>query len=238
MRLTNDDAGDSRSDLTTRARIRDAAIAVFAESGFTAGLRAIAAAAGVSPGLVNHHFGSKDGLRAECDKYVLDVIRRRKAEAIATPGPAQAMKDLAEIDEYAPLFAYIVRSFQAGDGLGESLFEQMVQDAEQYLEMGVASGQVRPSRDPAARARYLTLNNVGAMLLYMQMRMHRDTPIDYREAIRDFAGDLALPALELYSEGLFSDSSMLDAYLATEDVAAQSEDAETRQPDSTTEEQK
>lgn len=223
--------------MTTRARIRDAAIAVFAESGFTAGVRAVAAAAGVSPGLVNHHFGSKDGLRAECDKYVLDVIGRRKAEAITTPGPARAMQDLAEIDEYAPLFVYIVRSFQAGGGLGGALFEQMVHDAEQYLEMGVAAGQVRPSRDPAARARYLTLNNVGAMLLYMQMRIDKESPLDYRQALRDLSSDLALPALELYSEGMFSDSSMLDAYLSTKDVAAQPETAEAGQPDTTAEEQ-
>ncbi len=233
----DDGAEASRRDMTTRARIRDAAIAVFAEAGFTAGVRAVAAAAGVSPGLVNHHFGSKDGLRAECDTYVLDVIRRQKAEAIATPGPAQAMQALAEIEEYAPLFAYIARSFQAGGGLGESLFEQMVEDAEQYLEMGVAAGQVRPSRDPAARARYLTLNNVGAMLLYLQMRADTETPLDYRKALRDLATDLTLPALEMYSEGLLADSSMLDAYLSTEEGAAEAEAATTEHPDSTTEEQ-
>ncbi|WP_329603806.1 helix-turn-helix domain-containing protein, partial [Nocardia seriolae] len=49
----------STDDLTTRARIRDAAITVFGEQGFGVGVRAIAAAAGVSPGLVNHHFGDR-----------------------------------------------------------------------------------------------------------------------------------------------------------------------------------
>ena len=62
-------------DQTTRARIRDAAIEVFGRDGFATGVRAIATAAGVSPGLVNHHFGSKNGLRQVCDGYVLDVVR-------------------------------------------------------------------------------------------------------------------------------------------------------------------
>ncbi len=56
--------GPAAEDLTARARIRDAALAQFAEYGFDrATVRGIAGAAGVSPGLVRHHFGSKNGLR-------------------------------------------------------------------------------------------------------------------------------------------------------------------------------
>ncbi|WP_433714057.1 TetR/AcrR family transcriptional regulator [Nocardia sp. CA-084685] len=51
----------SAADLTTAAWIRDAAIEVFGEHGFQFVVRVIATAARVSPGLVNHHFGSKDG---------------------------------------------------------------------------------------------------------------------------------------------------------------------------------
>ena len=50
-------------DLTAQARIRNAAVELFARDGFEkTNLRAIAAAAGVSAGLVIHHFGSKDEL--------------------------------------------------------------------------------------------------------------------------------------------------------------------------------
>ena len=68
----------SADDLTATARIRDAAIEQFGEHGFGVGLRAIAKAAGVSPGLVIHHFGSKDGLRKACDDYVAEKIRTTK----------------------------------------------------------------------------------------------------------------------------------------------------------------
>ena len=62
----------SPEDLTARARIRDAAIELFAERGIgSATIRDIAQAAGVSSGLVRHHFGSKDGLRRACDEYAM-----------------------------------------------------------------------------------------------------------------------------------------------------------------------
>ncbi|MBC2640474.1 MULTISPECIES: TetR/AcrR family transcriptional regulator [unclassified Rhodococcus (in: high G+C Gram-positive bacteria)] len=232
MRSTRAGSETPQPDLTTRARVRDAAITVFGDHGFSTGVRAIATAAGVSPGLVIHHFGSKDGLRSECDQHVLRIIREQKAEAISTPGPAGAMQALADIEQYAPLVAYIVRSFQAGGGLGESLFEHMVEDTAEYLEVGVAAGRVRASRNPQARARYLTLYNVGALLLYLQMRADKESPLDYATAIRDLATDVTLPALEMYTEGLLPDSSTLEAYLATEDGAAQAAAAHTEFKDS------
>ena len=45
-------------------------------------IRAIAADAGVSPGLVVHHFGSKDGLREACDRHVVARFRETKLAAM------------------------------------------------------------------------------------------------------------------------------------------------------------
>lgn len=204
-------------DLATRARIRDAAIRVFGERGFSTGVRAIAAEAGVSPGLVNHHFGSKDGLRAACDAQVRELITMQKHEALDGPGPAGILSALAEIEDYAPVAAYVVRSLQAGGEFARSLFEQMVADAEKLLAEGVAAGRFTPSRDPAARALYLTQASVGAMLIDMQLRMEPGVPPDFRRAIRELATTTTLPALELYTEGLFTDRSVLDAFLDSQE---------------------
>ena len=76
------------TDLTTAARIRDAAIELFGSHGFSVGVRAIAQAAGVSPGLVIHHFGSKDGLRQACDDYIAEEVRSEKSQAIRSTDPA------------------------------------------------------------------------------------------------------------------------------------------------------
>src|SRR3954452_24098995 len=91
------------ADLTARARIRDAAIRRFGADGFGASVRAIAADAGISPGLVIHHFGSKEGLREVCDEHVLRLIREAETEALTESTPADWLAQLADLDDYAPL---------------------------------------------------------------------------------------------------------------------------------------
>src|SRR6478609_1197475 len=109
----------SADDLTATARIRDAAIEQFGQHGFDVGLRAIAKAAGVSAGLVIHHFGSKDGLRKACDDYIAEQIRSAKSESIQSSDPATWFAQMAEIEEYAPMMAYLVRSMQSGSALAQ-----------------------------------------------------------------------------------------------------------------------
>ncbi len=201
----------SADDLTAAARIRDAAIERFGEQGFGVGLRSIAEAAGVSAALVIHHFGSKDGLRKACDDYVAEAIRSTKSEAMNSSDPATWFAAMAEIEEYAPLMAYLVRSMQAGGDLAKTLWRRMIDNAESYLDEGVESGILKPSRDPAARAKYLAITGGGGFLLYIQMH---DTPTDLRAVLRDYANDMVLPALELYTDGLMTDSHMYDAFLA------------------------
>ncbi|MBF6482924.1 TetR family transcriptional regulator [Nocardia otitidiscaviarum] len=205
----------SAEDLSTRARIRDAAIAVFGEQGFGVGVRAIATAAGVSPGLVNHHFGSKDGLREACDEYVRAVVREAKVESMERPSPSGLLRQIAEIEEYAPLIAYLVRSFQAGGSLAAAFFEHMVEDVEHYLSAGIAAGTLRAPSDLAAMARFLATTNGGGMMMFLQLyATEHPGPVDYRKALREYADRMMLPALELYTHGLLTDSMMLDTLLA------------------------
>lgn len=201
----------SADDFTTAARIRDAAIDQIGQHGFGVGLRTIAQAAGVSAGLVIHHFGSKDGLVRACDDYIAEQIREAKSESLRSADPASWLAQMAEIESYAPMMAYLVRSMQTGGELARSFWRRMVDNAEQYLEEGVRAGTLKPSRDPKARARFLGINNGGGFLLYLQMH---DNPTDLRAVLRDYAEDMVLPALELYTDGLMADSSMYDAFLA------------------------
>ena len=202
------------ADLTAAARIRDAAIEQFGEHGFGVGLRAIAEAAGVSAALVIHHFGSKDGLRKACEDYIAETIRGTKSEALQSNDPATWFAQMAEIEEYAPLMAYLVRSMQTGGDLANMLWRRMIDNAEEYMEEGVRAGTIKPSRDPKARARYLAITGGGGLLLYIQMH---DTPTDLRAVLRDYSREMILPALEVYTEGLLTDRTMYDAFLAAED---------------------
>lgn len=201
----------ANEDRTTTARIRDAAIDQFGQHGFNVGLRTIAEAAGVSAALVIHHFGSKDGLRKSCDAYVAEVIRDAKSESMQSTDPASWLAQMAEIESFAPLVAYLVRSMQSGSDLAKSFWLKMAENAEQYLEEGVRTGVLKPSRDPHARARYLAICGGGAFLLYIQMH---DTPTDLRRVLHDYGEEMVLPALELYTNGLMADSTMYDAFLA------------------------
>ena len=201
------------ADLTAAARIRDAAIEQFGEHGFGVGLRTIAEAAGVSAALVIHHFGSKDGLRKACDEYVAEEIRSDKSATIQSNDPAAWLGAMAEIESYAPLMAYLVRSMQSGGELATMLWQRMIDNADEYMQEGVRAGTIKPSRDPHARARYLAITGGGGFLLYLQMH---DTPTDLRAVLRDYARDMVLPALEVYSEGLLTDRTMYDAFLAGE----------------------
>jgi TetR/AcrR family transcriptional regulator, regulator of cefoperazone and chloramphenicol sensitivity len=198
-------------DLTARARIRDAAIRRFGAEGFGASVRAVAADAGVSPGLVIHHFGSKDALRAACDEHVLRMIREAETEAFTQSSPGEWLAQLAVLDEFAPMVGYLVQTLLAGGDLAATLLERMTKDAEVYLADAVTAGTMKPSRDPAARASFLVDVGIGAVLAFV--RRHPPVDGDYRATLRSYAETNALPALELYTQGLLTDSSLLDSYL-------------------------
>jgi AcrR family transcriptional regulator len=199
----------AQDDRTAVARIRDAAIGEFGQHGFDVGLRSIAKAAGVSPALVIHHFGSKENLRAACDDYIAEEVRSGKSASIQSNDPATWFAQMAEIESYAPMMAYLVRSMQSGSELAKTLWRRMLDNTEQYLDEGVRAGTVKPSPDPRARARFLGLTGGGAFLLYLQLH---DNPTDLRAVLHDYAEDMVLPALEVYTHGLMTDSTMYDAF--------------------------
>jgi AcrR family transcriptional regulator len=201
-------------DLTAPARIRDSAIELFGSRGFDVSVRAIAEAAGVSAGLVIHHFGSKDGLRKACDDYIAEEIRSEKSAAIRSADAVSWLAAVAEIESFAPMMAYLVRSMQSGGDLSKTLWRNMINNVESYLDEGVRAGTVKPSRNPAGRAKFLAMAGGGAFLLYAQLH---ENPTDFRAVLRDYSNDMTLPALEVYTEGLLTSREMLDAFAAQSD---------------------
>lgn len=201
------------TDLSARARIREAALVRFAEDGFDVGLRAIASDAGVSPALIVHHFGSKDGLRAACDEHVSEVVTHLKLDSVGPGGPEQMLAQLAGGDEHAHLAAYAVASLAAGGPLARRLVDLMTRATLESLEAGVAQGTIRPSRDPGARARYLTEASLGHLLL--AYRHAREAgPVDLATLFAQHAANVVGPVLELFTAGIFTDDGYLRAYEA------------------------
>lgn len=200
------------ADLTARARLREAALEVFATRGFEASVRDIAARAGVSAGLITHHFGSKDQLRAEVDEEVVRRYGALKSDGMAM-SPAQSIGLLARQEEHAALFVYLLRSVRDGSAAGRAFLAHLIEEAERFSAEGVAQGVLKPSRDPRARARYLVTSQLGGLLLQLAL----EPGIDLAEigpAVQRLTAAVTLPTLELYTEGVLADSRYLDEFLA------------------------
>lgn len=120
-------------DLNTRARIRDAAMAEFGDKGFKgATMKSIAAAAGVSVGLVQHHFGTKDGLRAACDERVLDMVRMKVA--MLEEGTLTDPRSLAALWAMAPLVQhYVGRALVENSPTISEMVDEVMDLTERFL---------------------------------------------------------------------------------------------------------
>jgi AcrR family transcriptional regulator len=166
----------TRDDRTTRAVIRDETLRLFAASGPDAvTMRQIATAAKVSPGLVVHHFGSKEGLRREVDQYVLDVFEAMIGELTGDGGeelldPGTGASSLSEafarhLPDASPLPGYLRRLLLSDTDAARQLFRRLYELSRAALDGLAAAGMAAPGRDPAIRAAFLLSNDLALFLL-------------------------------------------------------------------------
>lgn len=161
-----DPAGErAPEDLTARARIRDAALRLFAERGIDgASIRDIAEAAGVSSGLIRHHFGSKAALRDACDAYAMDRMARLRDQVFAEGRLADQTFMVAVQPTAMWLQCYLVRSMMDGSDAAAAMFDAAVRQAEAWL----ARQQVETA-DPRAYAAVLCAMQMGVFLMHEQL---------------------------------------------------------------------
>ena len=156
----------SAEDLTARARIRDAALRLFAERGLDGTtIRDIARAAGVSGGLIRHHFGSKDDLRAACDSYALDQIMRIKEQAVLEGQLANPAFMSATHPTVLLTFRYLARSLVDGSPAASAMFDEMVALGEAWL------GRHHPGQipDPRSYSAVLVAMQSGLFMMHSQL---------------------------------------------------------------------
>lgn len=153
----------------TAARIRDAAICAFAAHGFTkTTVRGIAAAAGVSPGLVIHHFGSKEGLRTACDDHVFAAVTELKRQhADRSPFIVAQMFGDPRMRSYAD---YLVKSLLDTSTQGQRFFDHYVETLEQVIEEGFAGFTLRKAADRRVQATAIAMLALAPLLLEPRIR--------------------------------------------------------------------
>jgi AcrR family transcriptional regulator len=210
---TVDSAASDRASagLPVRDRLCEVAIEHFGRFGFDQSMLEMSIAADVDVETLTELFGSIDGLRAACDDYLQSTVRNAKTEALTNPDPRSWFSQVADIESFAPMMSYLVRTLQADDESGRVLFQRMTDNAERYLEDAVRAGTIKESRDPKARARFLAMCGGGGFLLYLHMH---DDPHDMGAVLRDYAREMIMPALEVYTHGLMADDTMYDAFVA------------------------
>ena len=217
MRSSSEDQSprESVDDRTTKARIRDAAIGSIAEHGINGTTaRRVASTAGVSPGLVIHHFGSMDGLRSACDQYVADTIREFKEQTMSGGPTLDVLAALRDAPN-GPLMGYIARVLADDSPAVARLVDDLVDDAESYIQQGVESGIMRPSRDPRGRAVVLTLWSLGTLVLHQHLRRLLGVDLTDPEILMDpDAAAYIAPVYEIYGEGILEEAFAARAHAA------------------------
>lgn len=199
----------SEEDLTARAVIRDRALALFAERGPDAvSVREIAAAAGVSPGLVVHHYGSKQGLREAVDAHVAGVFDAMFARVAEDPGQLagerRAVAGFAELMSAflppdSPIPAYLRRLLLSGEVAGRELFRRWFALGSVMCEQLTTAGILRPSADPPVRTAFLLINDLALVLLRDHLAGVLGVDPLTPDGIRRWAGE----AVAAYTHGVF-----------------------------------
>ncbi|MGR0220469.1 TetR family transcriptional regulator [Agromyces sp. ZXT2-6] len=195
-------------DATTASRIRDAAVARFGAGGFArTSVRDIAADAGVSPGLVIHHFGSKEGLRRACDEWMVGQLMGEKSRLGDTSVASSIREWLDDPGRFRGYLDYVAMMLADGTEGGARLFDLILGETRAMLAEGVASGAMHESSDPELRALLVTVYGLAPLLLRDHLARTLGAPLDDAATVRR----MTLPTLELYTHGMYTDSRILDA---------------------------
>jgi len=176
------------SDIKAHARIRDAALKLFGENGVSAtSVRAIAKAAGVSPGLVQHHFKTKAELQAALEAYALEKVVEL-AEICLTqsnhPGEFVIGRLIVDfIQSNSDAINYARRAMLDGDVLGQKLFDQVVISCRLVMEKFVKDGILRKGLDMEWASLNAMLMIVGPALFEPVVNRHLDRPLRTDEGL-------------------------------------------------------
>lgn len=156
-------------------RIRAAALHSFGEHGAAATtLRGVAAEAGVSLGLVQHHFATKAGLIEAVDDYVVGLL----VSTMSRPLPEPPVDSVAEIgkrvthilSEYPDVAAYMGRALVDGSAVGARIFDALLAVGIARWQQRIDRGEVRPDIDVT----WAAINGLVLALGAISLRQHLD----------------------------------------------------------------
>jgi AcrR family transcriptional regulator len=199
-----------------RVAVLDAAVARFAAVGFSKpALDDVARSAGVSTADVVSLFSGEEGLRRACDDYVLRALVGWAQEKATLEGMSEVMRSYAANPRsYEAQIGYLGRVVAEDSPAAAQYIEVLVDESESIIRAGIIEGTMRPSEDPRALAVLLATTVVGLVT----MAPHIERVLGVPDSQQQMMLRLAVPALEVYTHGLYTDDSYLR--LVREAVAA------------------
>jgi len=175
--------GFSESD-NGATRLRDAALVLFGERGFEGtSVRAIADRAGVTAGLVLHHYGSKQGLREAVDQYVLESVRAAWVElaeiSADTDHLAIRRRGFQVLFQQHPhMGRYLRRALLESSDASVAFFDGLMQLSRTLFTPLRAAGLTQPTSDPDAQV--LLSMVLGLMPVLLPRHIERNLGISLR----------------------------------------------------------
>jgi TetR/AcrR family transcriptional regulator, regulator of cefoperazone and chloramphenicol sensitivity len=161
----------SGEDLTAKARIRNAAMDLYAEYGEDrTSMRAIATSAGVTVGLLVHHFGTKDRLRDAVEQLVVDYFAEAIAQVPVTGTPAEigAARDAAVQEMLAAnpaVVNYLRRAVLSPSSPGGRLLERLTGLARREVTQLRATGFASTTRPESSQVIDVMVRQLGRLFL-------------------------------------------------------------------------
>ncbi|HIW47588.1 MAG TPA: TetR/AcrR family transcriptional regulator [Candidatus Yaniella excrementigallinarum] len=187
------------TDFTAKARIRQVALELFALNGADAtSMRAISSRAGVTVGLITHHFGTKAGLIQAVEDDILSGIEQAiayKEVDANVDGVVKALDQrlLDHVNKNPLVVAYLRRMMLIEPGgQGSDLTARFTRMALRQIKDLRRHGVASTSRDPEDQVMQVMLVQLGQLLMQpfvhqIAGNLNRD-PEQYRLSLRKTRG--------------------------------------------------
>jgi AcrR family transcriptional regulator len=204
MILLSEPGQAAAEELSAIDRIRDAAMKILATHGASGtSLRAVAAAAGVSLGSVQHHFATKAGLVKAVDDWALAVV----VTAITQPIPDTTPDSVAEIGdrvtrmiaEQPEIADYIGRALIDGRPVGDMIFDSLLNSGMARWHRRSERGETRADLDLTWAAINSLVLALGALMMRGHIERHLPEPLTSSAQLERWQGSVN----SLLREGLF-----------------------------------
>ncbi|MGZ3433071.1 MAG: TetR/AcrR family transcriptional regulator, partial [Isosphaeraceae bacterium] len=151
-------------------------------------------------------FGNEEGLRQSCDDYVLQALVGWAHEKATLEGMREVMRSYqADPRSYQTQMGYLGRVVAGNTPAAARFIDVLVDESETIIRAGILDGTMRPSDDPRAQAVLIATTVLGLMTMAPHIERTLGLPASQQQMLLR----LALPALEIYTHGLYTNDSYL-----------------------------